>query len=173
MASPLHKESNTMSKQASPWASSALQRVLFGFFVVVISFLIVVYLVDPAIYVQVLLGSTSPTDSHPVAATAFLAAILVFVSFLVVGLFRRWRWLFWGLMLAFIAEVIALPIDVLQLAGALPLEYPVWYEAIRLGVSCVQLGIGVWMIWLYRRYGVWAMGSRAGASWREQLFGSA
>ncbi len=162
-----------MTKQASPWASSALQRVLIVFFVGVTGFLLVVYAADPAIYVQVLLRKVSPDDSHPLAATAFLVAILVLVSFLVVGLFRRWRWLFWGILAAFVAEVIALPIDVLQLAGLLPLDYPVWYEACRLGVSCVQLGIGVWMIALYRRYGVWAMGSRAGASWREQLFGSA
>jgi hypothetical protein len=60
---------------------------------------------------------------------------------------------------AFTLEIIAIPIDILQLAGVMALMYPVWYTIARLVVSALQIVIGGWMIWLYLRCGVWAMGS--------------
>ena len=150
-------------KPACPEAARALQITLIMFFVLAAGFLLMVYITAPSIYVQVLLGHGAQADTRPFYVTAFLVAILLFVALLVVGVLRRWRWLFWLVPVAFIAEIIALPIDALQLAGVMPLMYPVWYTIVRLVVSVLQIVIGGWMIWLYLRCGTWAMGSRSTA----------
>ena len=147
------------AKSACPSKARALQITLIAFFTLAVSFLLVVYITAPAIYVQVLLGRGTAADARPAYVTAFLIAILLLIAFLDVGLLRRWRWLFWPVLVAFVAEIIALPIDVLQLAGVMPLMYPVWYTIVRLVVSVLQIVIGCWMIWLYLRCGVWAMGN--------------
>jgi hypothetical protein len=151
---------NDRPKRACPRAARALQITLITFFTLAVSFLFVVYITAPAMYVQVLLGRGANTNTRPAYLTAFLVAILLLIVLLVVGVLRRWRWLFWLVMAAFIAEMIALPIDALQLAGVMPLMYPVWYTIVRLAVSSLQIAIGGWMIWLYLRCGVWAMGSK-------------
>ena len=151
-------------KRSSPKAARALQIVLIGFFGLAVSFLLAVYITTPSLYVQVLLGAKANADARPIGLTAFLIAILCLVSLLLVGVLRRWRWLFWGVLAAFCFEIIAVPIDALQLAGAMPLMYPVWYTVVRLAVSALQIAIGGWMIWLYLRYGVWAMGSKRAAA---------
>lgn len=142
----------------------ALQIVLIGFFGLAVSFLLAVYITTPSLYVQVFLGHGVAEDARPAYVTVFLVAILCFIALLVVGLLRRWRWLFWGVLAAFCFEIIAVPIDALQLAGAMPLMYPVWYTTVRLAVSVLQIAIGGWMIWLYLRCGVWAMGSKRPAA---------
>lgn len=151
-------------KRACPRMARALQIVLIGFFGLAVSFLLAVYITTPSLYVQVLLGAKANADARPIGLTAFLIAILCLVSLLLVGVLRRWRWLFWGVLAAFCFEIIAVPIDALQLAGAMPLMYPVWYTVVRLAVSALQIAIGGWMIWLYLRYGVWAMGSKRAAA---------
>ncbi len=147
-------------KRAWPQAACALQLALIAFFALAGSFLLVVYLAAPSIYVQVLLGHEAAADARPAYVTAFMVAILLFVALLGVGVQRRWRWVFWGVLVAFNAEIIAIPIDILQLAGVMSLMYPVWYTIVRLVVSILQIAIGGWMIWLYRRCGVWALGGR-------------
>jgi hypothetical protein len=151
---------NDRPKPACPGAARALQITLIAFVALAVSFLIVVYITAPAMYVQVLLGRSTKPDARPAYVTAFLVATLPFIALLVVGALRRWRWIFWLVLLAFTAEIIALPIDALQLAGVMPLMYPVWYTIVRLVVSALQILIGGWMIWLYLRCGVWAMGSK-------------
>jgi hypothetical protein len=152
-----HKQ-RVRAKRACPQAVRALQIVLIGFFGLAVSFLLAVYITTPALYVQVLLGAKANADARPIGLTAFLIAILCLVSLLMVGVLRRWRLVFWLVLLAFCFEIIAVPIDALQLAGVMPLMYPVWYTIIRLAVSGLQIAIGGWMIWLYLRCGVWAMG---------------
>lgn len=151
---------NDRQKPACPGAALALQITLIAFVSLAVSFLIVVYITTPAMYVQVLLGRGAQPDARPAYVTAFLVAILLLIALLVVGVLRRWRWLFWPVLVAFVAEIIALPIDALQLAGVMPLMYPVWYTIVRLVVSVLQIVIGGWMIWLYLCCGVWAMGSK-------------
>ncbi len=151
---------NDRPKRACPQAARALQITLIAFVALAVSFLLVVYITAPAMYVQVLLGHSAKADERPASVTAFLVAILPLIALLVVGTLRRWRWLFWPILVAFTAEMIALPIDALQLAGVMPLMYPVWYTIVRLVVSVLQIAIGGWMIWLYLRCGVWAMGNQ-------------
>jgi hypothetical protein len=78
----------------------------------------------------------------------------------VVGILRRWRWLFWCLLLAFGVSVLRVPILAAQWAGLGGSGEPAWYDLARGAVSLLQGGIAAWMVALYRRYGVWACGHR-------------
>jgi len=123
-------------------------------------FLLVVYFADPSIYANTLLLKPSPTDRYPLPVTLFLVAILVFIAVLIVGVLRHWRWLFWLLLIAFGFSILQIPATILQLTGVVPGSLPVWYSLSRMGVALIQVGIAVWMIQLYRRYGVWATGKK-------------
>ncbi|HLY30875.1 MAG TPA: hypothetical protein VKQ36_07585 [Ktedonobacterales bacterium] len=142
----------------------ALQVTLIAFFVVVTVFLLVIYAIDPAIYVQTLLGKNAPVarDAHPLIVTAFLLGILAFVGVGVVGVVRRWRWVFWLLLIAFMLSFLVIPGVALELAGIIPAApIPLWYGLTRMATGAAETVIGVWMILIYRRYGVWARGRRA------------
>lgn len=137
-----------------------LERVLIAFFVLSALFVVVVYVVAPSIYTNTLLIKTSPTDRYPLPATLFLFALLAFIAVLIVGILQHWRWLFWLLMIAFSFMILEIPATILQLTGILPNLFPVWYSLCRMGVAIITVVIAIWMVQIYRQYGVWAMGKK-------------
>ena len=137
-----------------------LERTLLAFFLLATLFAIGVYLVAPSIYTGLLMLPTSPSDRYPIAATLFLLALMVFIAVLIVGVRRHWRWLFWLLLLAFGAMILDIPVTILQLAGVVPNLFPVWYSLCRMGVSLLAVFIAMWMLAIYRRYGVWGLGKK-------------
>jgi hypothetical protein len=88
--------------------------------------------------------------------TVFLAAVVLWIVLLGVGIVRRWRWVFWLTVLAFTFSALQIAAAVLELAGILVLAVPAWDSVARALVAVIELGIGIWMLLLYRRYGVWA-----------------
>ena len=96
-----------------------LELTLICFFVLVALSLVVVYTADPAVYAQIL--SLQTAAAHPLPVTLFLVGILAFIAVLIIGVRRRWRWLFWLILVAFGAAVLDIPVTLLQLAGVLPL----------------------------------------------------
>ena len=138
--------------------SSRLERVLVAFFLLAMLFLLVVYFVAPSIYTDTLMLQSTPADRYPLAATLFLAGIVVLIAVLVVGIVRRWRWVFWLLLIAFTAMILEIPATILQLTGVIASLFPVWYSLCRMGVSVIAVGIAGWMWYIYRHYGVWARG---------------
>jgi hypothetical protein len=137
-----------------------LERVLIAFFVLATLFLLLVYFAAPSIYTKTLLLEPSATDRYPLPATMFLVGIVVFITILMVGVVRHWRWLFWLLLVAFGFMVLEIPATILQLTGVLPKLFPVWYSLCRMGVALITVGIAVWMVQIYRQHGVWAMGKK-------------
>lgn len=138
-----------------------LERTLFAFFLLAALFLVVVYVAAPSIYTNTLLLEPSPTDRYPAVATLFLVGIGVFLAILMVGVLRHWRWLFWLLLVAFSFMILEIPVTLLQLTGVLPSLFPVWYSLVRMGGSIITVGIAMWMLNIYRHYGVWALGRKA------------
>ena len=138
--------------------SSRLERVLVAFFLLATLFLLVVYFVSPSIYTDTLMLQSTPADRYPLAATLFLASIVVLIAVLLVGIVRRWRWVFWLLLIAFTAMILEIPATILQLTGVIASLFPVWYSLCRMGVSVIAVGIAGWMWYIYRHYGVWARG---------------
>ncbi len=85
----------------------------------------------------------------------FLAALSSFLAGLAIGVVRRWRWIFWLILVAFLAGVLRLPASALELAGVLPLQGPAWYVALQGAIGMVQFAIGLAMMRGYRRGGPW------------------
>ena len=134
----------------------SLQRAVIAFFVVTTGILLALYLVTPSIYVETLMLDASPADAHPLAVNLFLAALLVFITMLIVGVARGWRWLFWLTLLAFLVSPLEIPAGILQLLNVIPVEQPAWYVLLRMAISIVECALGVWMLLAWRRCGVWA-----------------
>ncbi len=133
-----------------------------AFFLLALLFAVVVYVAAPSIFTNTLLFHPSPTDRHPFVATLFLMALVVFIAVLLVGVRQHWRWLFWLLLIAFGAMILDIPATILQLIGIVPdlFRFPVWYSLCRMGVSLLAVSIAAWMLSIYRRYGVWALGKK-------------
>jgi cell division protein FtsW (lipid II flippase) len=137
-----------------------LERVLIAFFLLAALSLLVVYFADPSIYTKTLTLESTTTDRYSLPATLFLVGILVFITVLMVGVMRHWRWLFWLILIAFGFSILQIPATILQLTGVIPDSFPVWYSLYRMGVALFQAVIAVWMIYIYQHYGVWAMGKK-------------
>src|SRR5882724_11907176 len=122
---------------------------LFGF---LIGSLVVIYLIVPEIYTKALLQQVVAVERYTLVGLLFCLAVVVFVGILIVGVMRHWRWLFWLLLFAFCCSLLQIPAMLLQMMKILPGEgYPVWYSVFRMIVAAGMAGIGVWMIWVYRR----------------------
>jgi hypothetical protein len=141
-------------------AIQPLEKVLITFFVLAALSLVIVYIADPSIYMKTLLLQATPADRYPLPVTLFLVAILGFIAVLITGVMRHWRWLFWLILVAFGAAVLDIPTTILQLTGVIPDALPLWYSLYRAGVACIEVVIAIWMIQIYRHYGVWAMGRK-------------
>lgn len=127
------------------------QALVLGFFLVVWVSLLAILMVAPEVYDQAL---SLPGDGGA-AEIAFLAALTSFIALLAVSVVRRWRWAFWLILVALLAGVLRVPVAVLQLTGALPVDTPTWYVAFQGLIGLVQLAIGLAMLAGYRRSGVW------------------
>jgi hypothetical protein len=125
---------------------TAIQRAVLAFFAGVWVALAVILAVAPEIY-----GSAV----SQVSPIAFFVAISVFVALCAIGVVRRWRWLFWLILLAFLAGALRIVVSALELAGAVPLDGPAWYVTLQGLIGLVQLVIGVAMVRSYRRAGAW------------------
>jgi hypothetical protein len=137
-----------------------LERTLLAFFVLAASSAVVVYLAAPAIYTNLLLLHPASTERYPAPVTLALVGILLVIAVSMVGVVRHWRWLFWLLLLAFGASILDIPVTILQVMGALPNVFPLWYSLVRMGAALPEIALAVWMLRIYRRHGVWAMGKK-------------
>jgi hypothetical protein len=86
---------------------------------------------------------------------AILVAISTFIALLAVGVVRRWRWMFWLVMAAFLAGLLRVPASALQLMGILPPDGPDWYEVVQALVGLLQVAIGLAMLAGLRKAGPW------------------
>ena len=131
------------------------QSLVLGFFAFAWISLLVILLVDPAIYDDAM---KLPAGRHPLADLAFLGGISALIILLSVGVLRRWRWTFWLILVAFlIGGAVRTPVSALELAGALPPAGPPWYVVFQALLGLVQFGIGILMLSGYRRAGPWGV----------------
>ena len=127
------------------------QALVLGFFGVALGSLLVILVVAPDVYDQAL----RLPDGSGVAEVAFLVVLTGFLGLLTVGVLRRWRWIFWLVLVAFLAGVLRVPVAVLQLTGVLAADVPTWYVTFQGVIGLAQLAIGLAMLVGYRRSGVW------------------
>jgi hypothetical protein len=127
------------------------QALVLGFFVVALASLVVILVTAPEVYDQAL----HLREGSAAMEVAFLAALTAFIGLLTVGVLRRWRWIFWLVLVAFFAGVLRVPVAVLQLTGVLAADVPAWYVIFQGVIGLVQVAIGLAMLAGYRRSGVW------------------
>ena len=123
--------------------------------------LIAVQAIAPEVYDQSL-RLPSDGNARPVELL-FVGALSAFIVLIGVGVLRRWRWLFWLLLIAFLFGILRVPASILQLAGWIPAAGPRWYAIFQALIGIVQFAIGLMMLIEYRRYGVWGRPRGTGA----------
>jgi hypothetical protein len=140
-----------------------LQQALIAFFVFCALFIVIAYIVDSTVITDSLKLSLS-TERYPLVASAFVLLLLLLIGLMIVGIVRRWRWLFWLLIIDFTCSLLQIPATLLLLNGLLPETAPTWYILSRTGVGLLQVALAGWMWWIYWHYGVWAMGRKKSVS---------
>ncbi len=108
--------------------------------------------VAPDVYDQALglpIADRRPFD------VAFLAGLTIFLVIVGTGVVRRWRWMFWLILVAFLAGLVRVPASALELAGTIPMRGPAWYVVLQGVIGALQFMIGIAMLMGYRRNGVW------------------
>lgn len=98
---------------------------------------------------RLLLGDRRPAE------LGFMAALSAVIALLAVGVVRRWRWMFWLVLVAFLAGLLRVPASVLQLTGILPSNGPTWYTLLQAAIGLVQFAIGLAMLAGLRKTGLW------------------
>ncbi len=138
-----------------------LKKVLIVFFVLAALSLVAIYVAMPSLYTEILkLQPSPPTSPYPLAVTLFVVGILCFITVLIIGVVRDWRWVFWLVLIAFACAILDIPATLFQFKGIVPGHLPLWYSLSRMGVACIQVGIAVWMGYIYYNYGVWGLGRK-------------
>lgn len=124
-----------------------IQQLVLGFFAFVWLALVAILLIAPDVYTQAL---------SQMNGALFLLALTLLIAVLVAGTWRRWRWTFWLVFIAFLFGLLRVPAAALELAGVIPAGGPGWYEVLQGVIGAVQFAIAVAMIAGYRKGGVWA-----------------
>ena len=128
------------------------QGLVLGFFVFVWVALVIILATAPDVYAETLKLSAGGRLAGEIA---FLVALSAFIALLGVGVFRRWRWVFWLIVVAFLFGILRVPASILQLTGLLRSGFPAWYMLFQALLGLVQFIIGLAMLAGYRREGVW------------------
>jgi len=128
------------------------QLLVLGFFVLVWIALVLILVLSPDVYEQSL--RLAPSDMRTIEA-AFLVALSALIALLMLGVFRRWRWAFWLILVAFFFGVLRLPASILQLTGMMAATGPTWYEALQGAIGLAQFLIALAMFSGYRKAGLW------------------
>jgi hypothetical protein len=91
----------------------------------------------------------------PLVRLAFLAVITSLLVLIAIGTLRRWRWMFWLLLVAFAAGVLRVPLFALAVFGAVSSDGPLWYAGLQAIIGVIQVAIAAAMFAGYRRDGPW------------------
>ena len=133
-------------------ATGRTQRLVLGFFAFVWLAFVMILLAAPEIYDSAL---TLGSGDHHVADIAFLMLLSALIALLVVGVIKRWRWVFWLIVVAFLFGIVRVIASGLQLVNVLPSAGPTWYSGFQGVIGVVQFLIALAMISGYRKGGLW------------------
>ncbi len=128
------------------------QALVLGFCLLAWISLIVILAAAPEVYDEML---PPALGHHWAVKIVFVVALSGFLALLSIGVFRRWRWTFWLILVAFMFGLVRAPVAVLQLTGTLQESGPTWYAVLQGAIGLVQFAIALVMLAGYRRAGVW------------------
>ena len=121
------------------------------FFAMTLAALFVIAVFSPGIFTATL----GPLGSQPAALPTFLVLLTLFLAGVAYGVLRRSRWIFWLVVVAFLAGILRIPTSFLELAGAIPRQAPDWYLVLQAAIGLIQLVIGLLLVRGYRKGGAW------------------
>jgi len=131
-----------------------LQVVVVAFLLLAWIGLVVILALAPDTYDR---GLRLPSGGSGLGELVFLVALSAFIVLVIVGVLRRWRWMFWLLLIAFLAGVLRVPASIAEGLGWLPATGPGWYVVVQAVIGVVQFAIGIAMFVEFRRHGVWGL----------------
>ena len=129
-----------------------VQALVLGFLLMAWISLVVILVAAPEVYERRL---RSMPSALRVVEIIFVLALTAFIVLLSIGVLRRWRWMFWLILIAFLFGVLRIPVSVLQISGQMRPDGPLWYVILQGVIGLVQVLIALAMILGYRRSGVW------------------
>jgi len=129
-----------------------VQALVLGFLLMAWISLVVILVAAPEVYERRL--RSLPGAQH-VVEIVFVGALTAFIVLVSIGVLRRWRWMFWLILIAFLFGVLRIPVAVLQISGQMRPDGPLWYVILQGVIGLVQVLIALAMILGYRRSGVW------------------
>jgi len=129
-----------------------VQALVLGFLLMAWISLVVILVAAPEVYERRL---RSLPGAQRVVEIVFVVALTAFIVLLSIGVLRRWRWMFWLILIAFLFGVLRIPVSVLQISGQMRPDGPLWYVILQGVIGLVQVLIALAMILGYRRSGVW------------------
>ena len=129
------------------------QALVLVFFAVAWISLALILAIAPEVYDEAL--RLRPQNRQPVEL-AFLVALAGLLALLGTGVIRCWPWVFWLVLIAFLAGALRPVTSFLELVGVLRTTSPTWYVLFQALIGIVQLSIGLAMLKGYRNAGVWA-----------------
>ncbi len=129
-----------------------VQALVLGFLLMAWISLVVILVAAPEVYERRL---RSLPGAQRVVEIVFVVALTAFIVLLSIGVLRRWRWMFWLILIAFLFGVLRIPVAVLQVSGQMRPDGPLWYVILQGVIGLVQVLIALAMILGYRRSGVW------------------
>ena len=129
-----------------------VQALVLGFLLMAWISLVVILVAAPEVYERRL---RSLPGAQRVVEIVFVVALTAFIVLLSIGVLRRWRWMFWLILIAFLFGVLRIPVAVLQISGQMRPDGPLWYVILQGVIGLVQVLIALAMILAYRRSGVW------------------
>jgi len=135
-------------------AINRTQWLVLAFFVAVWVTVITILAVSPQIYRP---GLVQAPGSLRVAEIVFVVVLSGLICVISAGVVRRWRWLFWVILVIFMLGVLRVPVTVLELSGQMAASSPAWYIAMQGVAAVVQFAIALLMLAGYRRSGVWGV----------------
>ena len=93
-------------------------------------------------------------QGHANLEAAEVLTLTALLTLLSVGIVRGWRWLFWLILIAFLAGILRVPAAALELTGKIPQQGPAWYVVLTAIVGTIQFVVALAMAAAYRRSGV-------------------
>jgi hypothetical protein len=129
-----------------------VQAPVLGFLLMAWISVVVILVAAPEVYERRL---RSLPGAQRVVEIVFVVALTAFIVLLSIGVLRRWRWMFWLILIAFLFGVLRIPVAVLQISGQMRPDGPLWYVILQGVIGLVQVLIALAMILGYRRSGVW------------------
>jgi hypothetical protein len=140
------------SAEVCPIMINRVQALVLGFLLMAWISLVVILVAAPEVYERRL---RSLPGAQRVVEIVFVVALTAFIVLLSIGVLRRWRWMFWLILIAFLFGVLRIPVAVLQISGQMRPDGPLWYVILQGVIGLVQVLIALAMIHGYRRAGVW------------------